>query len=97
MLPQLPSPGRFYGNTNSVFMLTSGYEYVTQLWHLPTGTGLVKGRGFMVREFGKDDRRFITAGPALSIEGTVVHPSCVRLLPDRLRSRRPHLPAVGIA
>jgi WD40 repeat protein len=83
MLPQLPNPARFYGSTNSVFMLSSGYEYVTQLWHLPTGKQLAKGRGFMVRELGRDDRRFITVGPAKSIEGTVVHPSCVRLLPER--------------
>jgi WD40 repeat protein/tRNA A-37 threonylcarbamoyl transferase component Bud32 len=91
LLPQFANATMFSGNSNSLFMLSSGYEGVTQLWHLPTGTKLVKGRGFTARDLAADDRRFVVVGPT-SVEGTVVYPSCVQLLPDR-QMGRPNLTA----
>lgn len=88
LLPQLSATRVLSGSTNSQFMLASGQDTGIEFWHLPTGVKLAKGRGLMVRQFGQNDRHFITEGTRTaegtrSLEGAVVHPSCMRLLPDR--------------
>jgi hypothetical protein len=66
LLPQVSRGELFFGNSGSIYMLSSGSQ-TTQLWHVPTGTRLARGRGFRLRQIADDDRRFFTAGsPALS-------------------------------